>query len=284
MKKIGILLLTIFLLTQKVNANGSLQGIDFATPAQITAAGGTLATQLLNASYIWDSVNAEQLNATLAALIYANGSVPFAANQSLGSYALTKSIANAAGGTTVNKLAKLTGAPSTVVTTLTSDTNGVVGIVVSGAGTTGNAQVAFEGIASCAFDGATVAGDYVQISSTVAGDCHDAGASYPMSNQVLGRVLSTNAAAGSYAISIDAADIVAGPSGSTTFTQEVPTGTVNSSNTTFTLAHTPKSSSGVLVYLDGLIQSSSVASVSGTTITFSSAPLYGQTVYASYEY
>jgi hypothetical protein len=54
------------------------------------------------------------------------------------------------------------------------------------------------------FDGATIAGDYVQISSTVAGDCHDAGASLPTGGQILGRVLSTNAAAGTYAMAIQA--------------------------------------------------------------------------------
>src|SRR5207249_3103167 len=54
---------------------------------------------------------------------------------------------------------------------------------------------------SCVFDGATTAGDYVTISSTTAGDCHDAGATFPTSGgQVLGRVLSTNGAGGTYAM------------------------------------------------------------------------------------
>src|SRR5205823_6870216 len=97
-------------------------------------------------------------------------------------------------GTTVNKLAKLTGAPSKAVITATTDTAGAFGIVVGGAGTSGNAQIARLGTASCVFDGATTAGDYVQISSTTAGDCHDAGATFPTSGgQVLGQVLSTNA-------------------------------------------------------------------------------------------
>ena len=96
-------------------------------------------------------------------------------------------------GTTVNKLAKLTGAPSTAVIVATSDVNGIVGVVVGGAGTSGNAQIAVDGVASCAFDGATVAGHWVQVSPTVAGDCRDAGAARPTSNQVLGIVLVTNA-------------------------------------------------------------------------------------------
>src|SRR4029077_6133335 len=68
-------------------------------------------------------------------------------------------------GTTVNKLAKLTGAPSTAIIVSTSATRGAVGMVVAGAGTSGNAQIARLGIASCVFDGATTAGNYVQISS-----------------------------------------------------------------------------------------------------------------------
>src|SRR5207249_4722015 len=104
-------------------------------------------------------------------------------------------------GTTVNKLARLTGAPSAAIITATTDTAGAFGIVVGGAGTSGSAQIARIGTASCVFDGATTAGDYVAISSTTAGDCHDAGATFPTSGgQVLGRVLSSNGAGGTYAM------------------------------------------------------------------------------------
>lgn len=103
-------------------------------------------------------------------------------------------------GTTLNKLAKLTGAPSTAVIAGTSDTSGIIGLVIAGAGTTGTAQIATSGLASCVFDGATTAGNYVQISSGTAGDCHDAGASLPASGQIIGRVLSTNGSGGTYQI------------------------------------------------------------------------------------
>jgi hypothetical protein len=105
-------------------------------------------------------------------------------------------------GTTVNKLAKLTGAPSTAVIAATTDTSGIIGIVHAGAGTTGNAQITINGQESCVFDGATTAGNYVQISATVAGDCHDAGSTYPTSGQILGRVLSTNGAGGTFTMRI----------------------------------------------------------------------------------
>jgi hypothetical protein len=102
-------------------------------------------------------------------------------------------------GTAANKLAKYTAAGNAVITAA-GDTGGAIGIVSSGAGITGNAVVQLSGLISCVFDGATTALDYVQISGSVAGDCHDAGASYPGSGQVLGRVLSTNASGGTYAM------------------------------------------------------------------------------------
>jgi hypothetical protein len=111
-------------------------------------------------------------------------------------------IANNGAGTSLNTLTKLTGAPSTAVITGTGDTGGIIGIVTSGAGTTGSAVVAQIGLIACQFDGATTAGDYVQNSGTVAGDCHDVGASYPTGGQVIGRVLSTNIGAGNYTIDL----------------------------------------------------------------------------------
>ena len=108
-------------------------------------------------------------------------------------------VANASStGTTVNKLAKLTGSPSTAVIMATTDADGAIGIVVGGAGTTGNAQIAVGGQASCVFENATTAGDYAIIGFTTAGDCRDVGAARPSSGQTIGRVL-TSVSAGSSA-------------------------------------------------------------------------------------
>jgi len=122
--------------------------------------------------------------------------------QSLGSQALSDQLANATvTGTTLNKLAKMNGQGSVVITAI-SDTSGALGVVVAGAGTSGSADVAQVGQASCVFDGATTAGDFATISSTTAGDCHDFGASAPTTSQAVGRVLSTNASAGTYAMQL----------------------------------------------------------------------------------
>jgi hypothetical protein len=96
---------------------------------------------------------------------------------------------NDATGTVLNKLVKYTSA-DTVSVTGAGDPGGAIGIVVSGAGTAGKAVVAYFGEAHCFFDTTTpVVADYVQISQTAAGECHDAGPAYPANGQqVLGRV------------------------------------------------------------------------------------------------
>jgi hypothetical protein len=104
-------------------------------------------------------------------------------------------------GTTTNTLAMLTTAGAAITAT-TAAKDGVVGIVSGNAGTTGNAQIAVNGQASCVFDGATTAGDFVAISSITAGDCHDAGATRSTTSQTIGRILSTNGSAGTYAVEV----------------------------------------------------------------------------------
>jgi hypothetical protein len=61
---------------------------------------------------------------------------------------------------------------------------------------------------------------------------------------------------------------------------EVPSGTVNGSNTSFTLSHTPKF---LMLFLDGLEcrgGSGLEYTISGTTITFTTAPETGGTLRA----
>jgi hypothetical protein len=105
-------------------------------------------------------------------------------------------------GTTVRKLAKLTSAGKAILAA-TTDTDGTIGVVLSGAGTSGSAQLATNGVVSCAFDGTATAGDYVQISSSVAGDCKDTGSSTrPGTGQVIGRVIGGGSGAGSYTLAL----------------------------------------------------------------------------------
>jgi hypothetical protein len=202
----------------------------------------------------------------------------FSSNIDVTSTAVLTEIANNGSTATVaNELAILTGAPSTATVALTTSTTGVVGIVVGGAGTSGNAQIARAGQASCVFDGATTAGDYVQASTSSGGECHDTGAStYPTSNQVLGRVLSTNGAGGTYAMTVDTGTVAASGSGTTNLQFSVSSSTSFSStgkyvgattaSSSATLGQTEiratKSSTSQVFYFD-----SSVVAGSGATYT-----------------
>jgi hypothetical protein len=174
-------------------------------------------------------------------------------------------------GTTVNKLAKYTGAPGTAVIAATTDTKGVIGVVVGGAGTTSNAQIATYGFASCVFDGATTAGDYVQISGSVTGDCHDGGNSYPTTGQVLGRIPTTNGAGGTYAMLLFGPEIQGSSPATINFADaETPAGTIDGSNAVFTLAFTPSPAGSLQLYKNGqqMIAGGADYTLSTNTITY----------------
>jgi hypothetical protein len=67
------------------------------------------------------------------------------------------------------------------------------------------------------------------------------------------------------------------------YEEEVPTGLVNGVNTVFTLSSAPHSAKSVSIYLNGLLQRQSTDySVSGTTVTFVTAPATAQRVLAKY--
>jgi hypothetical protein len=65
--------------------------------------------------------------------------------------------------------------------------------------------------------------------------------------------------------------------------QEVPSGLVNGTNVTFVLSKPPLEAECVEVFVDGLRKDPGVEyTISGSTITFSTAPAFGQTVRVSY--
>jgi hypothetical protein len=65
---------------------------------------------------------------------------------------------------------------------------------------------------------------------------------------------------------------------------ETPSGTVNGSNTAFTLAQTPfDANDAVTIYVDGIKRDRVTDwTISGSTITFVTAPALGQSVRANY--
>jgi hypothetical protein len=67
------------------------------------------------------------------------------------------------------------------------------------------------------------------------------------------------------------------------FEQETPTGAVNGLNVTFTLAFTPLENEAVKVYLDGLLlRQGTDYTISGSTITMTTAPALAQQIWAEY--
>lgn len=67
--------------------------------------------------------------------------------------------------------------------------------------------------------------------------------------------------------------------------QEEPTGLVNGANVTYTLSQTPTSNAAVKLYLNGLFQRQGTDyTISGVTITFTTAPATNSTVDALYTY
>ena len=93
-------------------------------------------------------------------------------------------------GTGMNLLAVYDSGAAGVQTASTTSTDGVVGVVSSGAGTSGKAVITWAGYAACNFDaGSPVPGDYVVASTTQAGKCHDTGSTTrPGGAQVIGRI------------------------------------------------------------------------------------------------
>ena len=189
------------------SATGTVTSVALTMPTGFSVAGspvtstGTLAVTL----------STENKNTVLAGPT--DGSAATPGFRLLGAYDVPGQVVNIANasvtGTTLNKLVKLTGAPSTVVINNTADTSGAIGICIQDCGTTGTAAIQQNGATPCVFDGGTTAGDYVQISSTVNGDCHDAGATYPTSGgEVLGTVTTTNASGGTYNLNLFTPDVV----------------------------------------------------------------------------
>lgn len=107
-------------------------------------------------------------------------------------------------GTSLRKLATLTGAPSSAIITTAGATQGSLGIVAFNNGTSGQASIVMSGLTNCTFDGAVVAGDYFGNSASVNGDCTSLGATAPATAQVLGRVLVTNASPGTNPVMVQA--------------------------------------------------------------------------------
>lgn len=113
---------------------------------------------------------------------------------------LSQNFNNIAGGTGTNLISAISGA-GVITATATVNGVGLIGICTLNCGVSGQATIQTVGIASCVFDGGTTSGDYIQLSSTVNGNCHDTGSvTFPTGGQVVGRSLSNQGIAGTYSM------------------------------------------------------------------------------------
>lgn len=64
--------------------------------------------------------------------------------------------------------------------------------------------------------------------------------------------------------------------------KEVPSGTVNGSNTIFVLTYVPLSAGSTFIYVNGLMRSDYTIDLPSKTITFSTAPAYAQGILVAY--
>lgn len=185
-------------------------------------------------------------------------------------------------GTSLNFLAVYNSAtPSCAVKAGTSNTDGLIGIVSNGSGTTLNAVITYRGYVPCSFDGSTTAGDFVVASTSNGGDCHDAGAARPTGVQVLGRVESTNTGVGTYGVRLSLDAPAGAPLASPGFTgtPTAPTAAANTNTTqvaTTAFAHAvvpPDASSSVWMTVSHSSSSGTVFSSSANKAAFFGAML-----------
>ena len=65
---------------------------------------------------------------------------------------------------------------------------------------------------------------------------------------------------------------------------ETPAGTINGANTIFTLAHSPSPAASLRLYINWVLQNPANYTVSGATVTFTTAPATGVSLMADYRY
>ena len=165
-------------------ANGTSTGVSAnasaASGIALTMTTGTTGKFLSGSSSAGQPVFTETFNVSNTGDIYTVGSV-------------SGRFPNNAAGTSGNLLARLDNAGGVQRASI-NDTTGIVGVVIGGSGNSGNAQIAYSGVANCTFDSAVTAGNYVVNSSVNNGFCRDGGSAFPASGQTVGRSLRSGTA------------------------------------------------------------------------------------------
>jgi len=120
-------------------------------------------------------------------------------------------------GTTLNKLVKIdtTASPATGVIATTADVNNILGVCVSGCGTTGSATILTVGQAPCVFSNSVTVGHYVIVSTGTNGDCADSGSAttFPTGVAVVGIAAETGDTSVARLVDFNTPDVASASSG-----------------------------------------------------------------------
>ena len=106
-----------------------------------------------------------------------------------------------------------------------------------------------------------------------------------LNNDVIYRATIAHTSSASFATDLSAGRWVAISAPVATWNQQTPSGLINGSNVTFTLAATPSQALSLNLSLNGLVLRQGAGldyTISGNTITMSTAPATGQTLWAIY--
>ncbi len=268
---------------------GKLQNADFATSAYITGAGGAV-SQLLNSSKMYNSVDAEIMDTSIARWDANSGSVT-SVSASVPSFLSVSGVPITSTGT--------------IAITLATE---VSGSVFAGPASGSDAAPTFRALVASDIPALPyqATGSYI---TALTGDATAAGpgsvpitlatvngspgtfgsASNSLTIAVNGKGLVTSAVTNSIQIAegqvTNLVSDLAGKQAATTDAQEVPSGVIDNANTAFTLAHTPVANASVLLHQDGLLMRQGTDyTISGVNITMTTAPAIGQTLDATYDY
>ena len=120
---------------------------------------------------------------------------------------------NAATPTVAGLLAAPSGTPPNISATVaTTSSTSIIGVTVVASDALGLAHIVTSGPAACVFDSTPVAGHFVGISATVAGDCHDAGATLPGSGQIVGVYTGAQGSGNTYIVAVGTTGAIGGSS------------------------------------------------------------------------
>lgn len=171
--------------------------------------------------------------------------------------------------------------------------NGSITITATGAGVTSTSITSWMEVPSGDIDGINMV--YSLVSSPdptnalmlyLNGALQLQGGSYDYSLSGNTFVMNTAPLSGSSMFATYAYTIVA-PTGPSFAWMEIPYGTTDGSNTTFTLAYAPYPASSLMLYVNGVLQRQGVLydyTLSGNTVTMNVPPLTGYQLVASYSY